>query len=83
MHVHYSIDVFAAFSIAYGVHAFSDKVFNHLNLRFKKKIRIYGWAAFQKRIARLRERREEKKILAKDLKKGPVVPTPLDLNNVK
>lgn len=61
MHVHYSIDVFAAYFIAYGVYAFSDKVFNNLNLRFKNKIRIHGWKAFQERIIKLRERRALKK----------------------
>lgn len=35
MHVHYSIDVFSAFFIAYGVYNISDMVFNKLNLRFK------------------------------------------------
>lgn len=57
MHVHYSIDVFAAFFIAYGVYAFSDAVFNNLNLRFKNRIKIHGWQAFQKRIQKMRERR--------------------------
>lgn len=62
MHVHYSIDVFAAFFIAYGVYAFSDKVFNNLNLRFKKKIRIHGWKALQERLRGMRERRALKKV---------------------
>lgn len=63
MHVHYSIDVFAAFFIAYGVYAFSDKIFNRLNLRFKKKIKLYGWNALQKRLASFRKRREYKSLL--------------------
>lgn len=48
MHVHYSIDVFAAFFIAYGVHAASDRIFLRLNLRFRNMLRLYGWAALQK-----------------------------------
>ena len=35
MRVHYSIDVFSAFFIAYGVYNMSDTIFNRLNLRFK------------------------------------------------
>ena len=60
MHVHYSIDVFAAFFIAYGVYAFSDKVFNHLNLRFYKKIKLHGWSAFQKRLLKLAKKRDQR-----------------------
>ncbi len=63
MHVHYSIDVFAAFFIAYGVYAFSDKVFNHLNLRFKRKIKLYGWNSLQKRLASFRKKREYKNLI--------------------
>lgn len=48
MHIHYSIDVFAAFFVAYGTYALSDKIFNKLNLRFRSKIRLYGWAAVEK-----------------------------------
>lgn len=40
MHVHYSIDVFAAFFITYGVYAVSDEVFGRLNERF------FGWRGF-------------------------------------
>jgi len=50
MHVHYSIDVFAAPFIAYGVYSFSDEVFNHLNLRFHKRIKFYGWRTLKKKI---------------------------------
>jgi membrane-associated phospholipid phosphatase len=55
MHVHYSIDVFAAFFIAYGIYGFSDKIFNNLNIRFRKRIKIHGWKAFQRRLNRLRD----------------------------
>jgi hypothetical protein len=40
MHVHYSIDVFAAFFITFGVYSMSDSVFNKLNLRFRSKIKL-------------------------------------------
>lgn len=50
MHVHYSIDVFAAFFITYSVYALSDKVFNNLNLRFRERINKYGWASVKSRI---------------------------------
>lgn len=43
MHVHYSIDVFAAYFIAYGVYKFSEYVFAPLNLRFKNRLKLYGW----------------------------------------
>lgn len=36
MHVHYSIDVLAAFFITYSIYVVSDKLFNKLNLSFKK-----------------------------------------------
>jgi len=39
MHVHYSIDVFAAFFIAHGVYTITDKIFNKLNLRFAKHVK--------------------------------------------
>lgn len=48
MHVHYSIDVFAAFFITYGLYTVSNNVFNRLNSRFRTKIRLYGWNALQK-----------------------------------
>lgn len=35
MHVHYSIDVFAAYFITYTIYVVSDKVFNQLNRRFR------------------------------------------------
>lgn len=42
MHVHYSIDVFAAYFIAYGLYKFSEYVFARLNLRFKNRLKMYG-----------------------------------------
>lgn len=36
MHIHYSIDVFGAYFITYGIYAFSDKIFHKWNDRFKK-----------------------------------------------
>lgn len=36
MHVHYSIDVFSAFFITYSIYIVSDRIFNNLNLSFKK-----------------------------------------------
>lgn len=36
MHVHYSIDVFAAYFITYTIYVFSDKIFNKLNLSFRR-----------------------------------------------
>lgn len=48
MHVHYSIDVFAAFFITYGIYSFSEAVFRGLNERFRSKLEIYGWNAWKK-----------------------------------
>jgi membrane-associated phospholipid phosphatase len=62
MKVHYSIDVFAAFFITYGVYALSDKIFNNLNLRFNRKIKIHGWKALQLKLRGMRERRALKKV---------------------
>lgn len=44
MHIHYSIDVFAAYFITYGIFALSNKIFNYLNVRFKNRINFlyYG-----------------------------------------
>jgi len=50
MHVHYSVDVFAALFITYGIYALSNTIFNQLNLRFKKIIDLQGWASFQKKL---------------------------------
>lgn len=36
MHVHYSIDVFSAYFITYTIYILSDRVFNKLNLSFRK-----------------------------------------------
>jgi membrane-associated phospholipid phosphatase len=50
MHVHYSIDVFAAFFITYGVYSLSNEIFNKLNVRFKRILDLHGWASFQKKM---------------------------------
>ncbi|MFA6991738.1 MAG: phosphatase PAP2-related protein [Candidatus Gracilibacteria bacterium] len=50
MHIHYSIDVFAAFFITYGVYAMSNRVFNGLNVRFKTRIELYGWDTIKQKI---------------------------------
>lgn len=57
MHVHYSIDVFAAFFITYGIYAFSDTIFNKLNVRFRRRVKMYGWDSWRKRLNTLREKR--------------------------
>jgi len=56
MHVHYSIDVFAAPFIAYGVYALSDNIFNKLNIRFSRRIKKYGWKAFQRELRQLKSK---------------------------
>lgn len=56
MHIHYSIDVFAAFFITYGIYAFSNKIFNQLNERFKMRLEIYGWKSLQKRLKELKDK---------------------------
>lgn len=48
MHVHYSIDVFAAFFIAHGIYSISNKVFKDLNKRFKKLVKVGDWDRVQK-----------------------------------
>ena len=48
MHVHYSIDVVAAFFIAYGSYSICRKIFHPLNMRFATSIKLYGWDAVQK-----------------------------------
>jgi membrane-associated phospholipid phosphatase len=50
MHVHYSIDVFSAFFISYGVYTFSNMIFNQLNVRFKKILEKYGWKRFKEQL---------------------------------
>lgn len=61
MHVHYSIDVFAAFFITHGIYAFSDALFNKLNVRFKRRIKLYSLDSLRKRVETLREKRRLKK----------------------
>jgi membrane-associated phospholipid phosphatase len=48
MHVHYSIDVVAAFFIAYGSYSICRKIFHPLNMRFATSIKLYGWDAKQR-----------------------------------
>lgn len=48
MHIHYSIDVVAAFFFAYGTYALCKRIFHPLNQRFITSIRLYGWDAIQK-----------------------------------
>lgn len=48
MHVHYSIDVVAAFFIAYGTYSACRKIFHPLTMRFSTSIKLYGWDAMQK-----------------------------------
>ena len=50
MHVHYSIDVFAAFFITYGTYKLSDHIFNKLNLRFKKNVALNSWHLLQEKL---------------------------------
>lgn len=57
MHVHYSIDVFAAFFITHGIYALSDRIFNNLNLRFKLRLKKYDWNSLQRRLSEYRERK--------------------------
>lgn len=47
MHIHYSIDVFAAFFIAYGTYRLSRAIFKPLTMRFASTIKLYGWDALQ------------------------------------
>ncbi len=61
MHIHYSIDVFAAPFIASGVYSLSDKLFNNLNLRFSERVRLFGWrSALRKKISNLKDRRRQR-----------------------
>ncbi|MFH1284222.1 MAG: phosphatase PAP2-related protein [Candidatus Peregrinibacteria bacterium] len=71
MHVHYSIDVFAAVFIAHGVYSLSNKIFNDLNVRFKKRIELYGWGSLQRRIGNLKDRYRGRKPVGGRV---PVVP---------
>lgn len=40
MHVHYSIDVIAAFFITYGTYTLSERIFKKLIVRFRRKIKF-------------------------------------------
>lgn len=57
MHMHYSIDVFAAFFITYGIFAFSNRIFGPLNMRFKKRISLLGWDSLQKRLKTMKKKK--------------------------
>ncbi len=48
MHIHYSIDVVAAFFFAYGTYAACRHLFHPYTQRFITSIRLYGWDAVQK-----------------------------------
>ena len=48
MHVHYSIDVVAAFFISYGTYAICKRIFHPTNMRFATSIKLYGWEAMQR-----------------------------------
>ncbi|PIR54820.1 hypothetical protein COU74_03675 [Candidatus Peregrinibacteria bacterium CG10_big_fil_rev_8_21_14_0_10_36_19] len=56
MHVHYSIDVFAAFFITHGIYSLSDKIFNGLNVRFATRIKLYGFKAVKNRLKNIYEK---------------------------
>ncbi len=58
MHVHYSIDVFAAPFITYGIYAFSNHIFNDLNVRFRMQIKRYGWNALKVKMKTYRNRKK-------------------------
>ena len=62
MHVHYSIDVFAAYFITYGTYKMSDNIFNNLNLRFQNRLNLYGWHAFQNKLKNLKSNRDKEKL---------------------
>ncbi|MFC1616484.1 phosphatase PAP2-related protein [Patescibacteria group bacterium] len=70
MHIHYSIDVFAAFFITYSIYALSDKIFNNMNIRYKEIINKYGWESMKNKIKYRKKRNKEKRY--KDFKS----PTP-------
>ncbi|MBD3360385.1 hypothetical protein GF366_01130, partial [Candidatus Peregrinibacteria bacterium] len=77
MHVHYSIDVFAAFFITYGIYSISNKIFRDLNIRFKRRVTLLGWNSLQKRIKSLKEKRRKKE----NLEGGIVgIPEPEEIN---
>lgn len=60
MHVHYSIDVFAAFFITHGIYSLSNKIFNNLNLKFTDRIKNAKFVKIQEKFSDYRERRRGK-----------------------
>lgn len=44
MHIHYSIDVFAAFFIAYGIYKVTSNLFEKMNMRYVNRLKLYGYA---------------------------------------
>lgn len=60
MHVHYSVDVFAALFITYGIYSLSNGIFDQLNVRFKKIIDLQGWASFQNKLKFFKEKKVKK-----------------------
>ncbi len=69
MHVHYSIDVFAAFFITHGIYSLSNKVFKDLNLRFQERLSYDKVRKIQKKITEFKDR-QRGRIL--DRRKGQV-----------
>ena len=60
MHVHYCIDVFAAFFITHGIYSLSNKIFNDLNLKFTNRIINVKFVKIQEKFSNYRERRRGK-----------------------
>lgn len=60
MHVHYSIDVMAAYFVAYGTYVLSNKVFTKSNKRYRELIKKYGWRALQHQLNKKMEELRDK-----------------------
>ncbi len=75
MHVHYSIDVFAAFFITYGVYSLSLRLFGNLTLRFLNKFQNRKSYYFSEIFGKLRDRKflPRKRSLATKAKKTEVL----------
>jgi hypothetical protein len=48
MHIHYSIDVFAAYFITFGVYSASEVTFNKLTLRFRSRVKLLTMKLWKK-----------------------------------